>query len=147
MIDGWWKKLPDKFPSINLDEYIIMPNHLHGIINIKSSVGADPCVCPSWVGGCPPLEGVGPNRGEHTGSQYRGEHTGSPLHRMIQWFKTMSTNNYIRRVKNDNWPVFKGKLWQRNYFERIIRNEKELIMTRNYIKSNPINWKSDENNI
>ncbi len=43
MIDKWWQKIPDKFPGIELDEYQIMPNHLHGIV---VNVGADPCVRP-----------------------------------------------------------------------------------------------------
>ena len=62
MIQAWWNKLSGKYQNIKLDEYIIMPNHMHGIIFI---VGADPCVCPK-------------NRPAHT--QPRGEHTGSPVH-------------------------------------------------------------------
>ncbi len=58
---------------------------------------------------------------------YSGEHTGSPLHQVIQWFKTMTTNEYIRGVKQRGWAPFPGKLWQRNYYEHIVRNEKELI--------------------
>ena len=66
-----------------------------------------------------------------------GEHTGSPLHRVIQWFKTMTTNDYIRGVKRQGWEPFPGKLWQRNYYEHIIRNAKELTSVREYIKYNP----------
>jgi hypothetical protein len=80
--------------------------------------------------------------GEHTG----GEHTGSPLQRVVQWFKTMTTNAYIRGVKENQWPPFPGKLWQRNYYEHIIRNEKELMRTREYIENNPPKWESDREN-
>ena len=63
-----------------------MPNHIHGIVFL---VGADPCVCPK-------LE--------------MGEHTGSPLQKIVQWFKTMTTNEYIQNVKKYEWIPFNGKL-------------------------------------
>jgi len=69
--------------------------------------------------------------------QTRGEHAGSPLHGVAQWFKTMTTNEYIRGVKQSDWPPFPGKLWQRNYWEHIIRNEPELTRIREYIQNNP----------
>ncbi|OGW39762.1 MAG: hypothetical protein A2Y97_03670 [Nitrospirae bacterium RBG_13_39_12] len=63
----------------------------------------------------------------------------------MDWFKTMTTNDYIACVKNYGWPRFNGKLWQRNYYERIIRNETELNKIREYIIYNPLNWETDEN--
>ena len=92
------------------------------------------------------------NQGEHVGSPLResgewnqGEHTGSPLQRIIQWFKTMTTNDYIKNVKKNNWIPFDKKFWQRNYYEHIIRNEKDLNKIREYSICNPANWKTDEN--
>ncbi len=73
----------------------------------------------------------------------RGEHTGSPLHRVVQWFKTMATNEYIRGVKQYGWPPFPGKLWQRNYWEHIVRDESELNRIREYICNNPAHWEMD----
>jgi len=131
MIDKWYHELENKFVDIKCDEYIIVPNHIHAIIQ---NVGADLCVCPDMDGRQP--------GGEHTG----GEHTGSPLQRVVQWFKTMTTNAYIRGVKENQWPPFPGKLWQRNYYEHIIRNEKELMRTREYIENNPPKWESDREN-
>ena len=58
--------------------------------------------------------------------------------------KSITTNKYIDGVKNNNWPRFEGKLWQRNYYEHIIRNEKSLDQIRDYIINNPRNWKTDE---
>ena len=72
-----------------------------------------------------------------------GEHLGSPLGSVIQWFKTMSTNEYIRNVKSNNWPRFDGKLWQRNYWEHIIRDEKSYHRIAEYIINNPKNWDDD----
>ena len=72
------------------------------------------------------------------------EHLGSPLYTVVQWFKTMSTNEYIRNVKQNDWPPFNGKLWQRNYYEHIIRNEESYQRITDYIYTNPANWESDK---
>ena len=58
----------------------------------------------------------------------------------------MTTNEYIRGVKQNIWSPFPGKLWQRNYWDRIIRNEKEYDNIVGYIYDNPINWENDELN-
>ena len=73
-----------------------------------------------------------------------GEHIGSPLHRIIQWFKTMTTNEYIRQTKNANWPRFNGRLWQRNYYEHIVRDEIAYQHIGNYIRNNPAHWQKDK---
>jgi REP element-mobilizing transposase RayT len=59
----------------------------------------------------------------------------------------MSTNEYIRNVKQYNWPPFNKKIWQRNYFEHIIRNEQSLEKIRNYIFNNPGSWLDDIENL
>jgi REP element-mobilizing transposase RayT len=92
--------------------------------------GADLCVCPDI------------NNDDNYNS--RCEHTGSPLYKIVQWFKTMTTNDYIRNVKTNNWKPFNKKLWQRNYYEHIIRNEIELNKIRKYILNNPLNWEKDK---
>jgi REP element-mobilizing transposase RayT len=127
MIGKWWMELTNKFPDMGLDEYIVMPNHLHGIINI---VGADLSVCPD----------------KSNGNTKKGAHTGSPLHRIIQWFKTMTTNDYINGVKQSGWPPFNRKLWHRNYYEHIIRDERALNSIRRYIQANPCLWSYDNEN-
>ena len=124
-----------------------MPNHFHAIIkNIGvDPVGADLCVCPDDYQGRPTTEKTIPEKrviGEHTS----GEHTGSPLHRVIQWFKTMTTNEYIRGVKQYGWAPFPGRLWQRNYYEHIVRNENEMSRLREYIRNNPAQWATDKDN-
>jgi REP element-mobilizing transposase RayT len=55
----------------------------------------------------------------------------------------MTTNAYIRGVKEQGWEPFPGKLWQRNYYEQIIRNERHLTAVRQYIHNNPANWEAD----
>ncbi len=78
-----------------------------------------------------------------------GDHTGSPLPAlgdMIGWFKTMSTNEYIHGVKERGWDRFAGRLWQRNYFEHIIRNDAALDRARTYIDAHPSRWPWDDEN-
>ena len=77
-------------------------------------------------------------------SDILGEHIGSPLHRVVGWFKTMTTNEYIRGVKTLGWKRFDGKLWQRNYYEHIIRNEKSFETISDYIIDNPAKWNQDK---
>ena len=134
MIEAWWRKIPEKFGNTRLDEFVIMPNHFHGIIRL---VGADPCVRPGF-----PDPGID-KQGAHAGA---GAHMGAPLQTIVQWFKTMTTNAYIRGVEQDGWPPFPGRLWQRNCYERIIRNEDELARARRYIEENPMQWHLDAEN-
>ncbi|MFN3920772.1 MAG: transposase, partial [Methylohalobius sp.] len=75
-----------------------------------------------------------------------GAHAGAPLPKIIQWFKTMTTNEYIRGVKQLGWTPFRGRLWQRNYYEHIIRTEDALRRIRRYIATNPLRWHLDREN-
>ena len=58
----------------------------------------------------------------------------------------MTTNEYIRAVKQRDWLPFPGKLWQRNYYERIVRDQAELDAIRRYIATNPAAWAIDNEN-
>ncbi len=125
-VSEWWLKSPGKFPAVALDEYMIMPNHFHGVVVL---VGADPRVRP-----------------DYGAVENAGGHMGPPLQRVVQWFKTMTTNAYIRGVNEHGWLPFPGRLWQRNYYERVIRDERELDTARKYIQENPIKWHLDREN-
>lgn len=107
------------------DAFIVMPNHIHGII-VLNSVGAGPCARPEQ--GQP--QGVAPT---------------FSLPDVIHRFKSLTTTRYRQGVLKMGWRPFAGKLWQRNYYERIIRNDDELNRTREYIQGNPTNWSEDEN--
>lgn len=166
MIEKWYWELENKFPDIRCREMVVMPNHFHCIIE---NVGADLCICPqsnqyvrpnkkqSEPYACHQNETDDEFSGEHIGSPQRfsGEHVGSPqrfsnqikptsLSTVIQWFKTMTTNEYMRGVKTLGWKRFDGRLWQRNYWEHIIRNEEALNRITNYIIENPIRWETDK---
>jgi putative transposase len=137
MVKIWWDKVTSKFSTVQTDEHIVMPNHFHGIINIV--VGA-----------------TSYGRSDHdivddkltqTHNQSGQSHRIAPtLGQIVNWFKTMTTNQYIQGVKQNAWPSFHGRLWQRNYYEHIIRNETELKRFRCYIADNPANWQTDEEN-
>jgi putative transposase len=137
MVTNVWRQLENKYPQIRLDEFVVMSNHIHGIIVIDVVVGADLRVCPNDVGGM--------GKGEHAGSPQQD----SPQPRlgsMIRWFKTVTTNYYIRGIRDNGWTLFLGRFWQRNYYERIIRNENEMNRIREYITKNPARWDWDQNN-
>jgi len=76
----------------------------------------------------------------------RGGHVGPPLPQIVQWFKTMTTNAYVRGVKTQGWPQFEGRLWQRGYYEHIIRSDDEYGRIGEYIVRNPAQWASDREN-
>ena len=165
MIVKWWNELPNKFPNVILGEFVVMPNHFHGILFIAETVRADLRVRPDYEDNKPTQEDDHEDSpvhvDGHTSSREKGEdintsahkggHAGPPLQRttlsqIIQWFKIMTTNEYIRGVKQLNWKPFIGKMWQRNYYEHIIRNEKELQQKTDYILDNPSRWDDDEEN-
>ena len=99
-VTRWWSQLTRKFTTVETDEFIVMPNHCHGIIVITDLSRGRPMCRPSEY-------------------PRAGAHIGAPLPRIMQWFKTMTTNEYIRGVKTLNWPGFRGQLWQRNYYEHV----------------------------
>jgi len=132
MLQKEWMELPLRFNTIQLHEYIVMPNHFHGIIEI---VGA-------------PLVGARPETSILTSDKVKyGE--GQPqgiaptIGNIVGRFKSITTNQYIRGVKDQQWQAFIGKLWQRNYYEHIIRNEPAYLNIADYIQTNPQKWQQD----
>lgn len=81
---------------------------------------------------------AGTNRAPTRGAPTLGDIIGA--------FKSLTTNAYIRGVTQQSWPPFPGRLWQRNYYERIIRNDDELARARKYIADNPAQWHLDADN-
>ncbi len=123
------------YPGVETDDFIVMPNHIHGIIIL---VGAGPCACPDGPCACP-------DTGQpQNGGQPQGVAPTLSLPDVVHRFKTMTTKRYTDGVKQSGWPPYPGRLWQRNYYEHIIRNETELNKIREYIINNPFNWQSDE---
>lgn len=124
MIEKWWNKIPKRFNMAKLDVFQIMPNHIHMIIHI---VGA----------------GFIPAHGERATTRVAPTTLGD----IIGAFKSLTTHEYITGVKNNGWKPFDKRLWQRNYYEHIIRSENDLNKIRDYILENPNMWYRDRNNI
>ena len=178
MAEKWWLELNHKFPTVDADEYVVMPNHFHGVVVLGAhdepgardepgahdqpgahvgaplpddvtdmvDVGADLRVSPNPRDN--PTPHGNPAAHDENGDAHVGRdaHVGAPLPTIVQWFKTMTTNEYIRGVKQLGWPPFPGKLWQRNYYEHIIRDETALDRIRQYIANNPARWLNDAEN-
>jgi REP element-mobilizing transposase RayT len=109
--------------ELKIDEYVIMPNHFHGIIVIHDvPVGAY----------------------RHTPLQIQEPEFRSPsknIGSIVRGFKSAVTKRINELRNTPGKPV-----WQRNYYEHIVRNEKSLFAIRRYITDNPLNWASDEEN-
>ena len=146
MIEKYILKIPKFYSGIGIDEYVVMPDHVHMIINI---VGADPRICPMDTENpnivCPNGRTQGSARTKNANivgadpriCPARTFGKAITLGEVVQRFKMITTKCYIENVINNNWPRFHDRLWQRNYFERIIRDELELIRIKKYIKNNP----------
>jgi len=128
-----WQWLERQYEHVEMDEWVVMPNHLHGIMVIKDCRGG------SRSGGMGMDDtGRGGSRTAPTGSDQPKR---KPLGRLIGAFKTVST----KRVNEiHNTPG--AKLWQRNYYEHIIRSEEDLKRIRTYLAQNPAKWEFDRVN-
>ena len=131
MVERWWYMLAEKFLKVKPREYIIMPNHFHGIIEFTTNHLSNARIDDEVVE-IVPVYGNGDNS--------------QTLSQVIQWFKTMTTNEYIRQVKRSGWEPFDHRLWQRNYYEHIIRNDVDYERIYYYIQSNPQQWGKDQEN-
>ena len=142
MIQQKWLEMPASFPVLILDEFMVMPDHMHMIVGLDASEGehrvrpyggenvrrgdlhdrpADETIPQNPVGPAHPT-GTKPNS----------------LGRIVQLSKTVTTQAYIRGVHEQSWPAFEKRLWQRNYWDRVIRDDRELEETRKYILENPV---------
>lgn len=120
IINEEWLKTETVRPNVFLDEYQLMPNHLHGIIGFGSREKL-------------PNIGVFPNVSNET---TKFESPKKNLGAVIRGFKGASVNKLKTIIEN--------KIWQGNYYERIIRDKEELNKIRKYIMDNPKNWFKDK---
>ncbi|MBU1100105.1 MAG: transposase [Bacteroidetes bacterium] len=137
-----WKQIPDHFQKVELDHYVIMPNHIHGIIIINNVGDADLASPKLKIASrkqtlreqtieIRELNKQGNSRDNAPGdaefASPTEDRTKMTLSKVIQQFKRQVT--YDARLKYN----FQGKLWQRSFYDRIIRNERELNDIRRYI--------------
>jgi REP element-mobilizing transposase RayT len=108
-----WQDIQNRYDNVGLDKFIIMPNHLHGIILINKK---------------------------------RVETSATPtIGQIIRSFNSISAREYLLYIKNNQINA-SVKIWQRSFYDRIIRGEESLKKIREYILNNPINWKDDPEN-
>lgn len=143
-IEQTLKGLPAHCSGLEIDEYVVMPNHVHAVfILTENDVGAGLCACPSSSNSMIEnerfVEGH-PRRGAPT------DEGRTSLPDVVYRFKSWTTKLYSDDVKQNGWEPFPGRLWQRNYYEHIIRNDDELNRICEYINENPQNWAIDEEN-
>lgn len=126
--DECWRDIPKHFPFVILDEFCIMPNHIHGIIVIDNKTG-DPrrdvaCNVSTNEPNSNKMSTISPKPGS--------------LSTIIRSYKSAITKS----VNENNYDFG----WQSRFYDHIIRNEKSLNRIRNYIRNNPKNWKNDKFN-
>ncbi len=165
MVVEKWNEIPQFYPRIETDAFMVMPDHIHGIIIIRSNdtnlnpnnentnthkktVGADSHVRPAQansIGDSAPANSIS-NLAFANGES--GQTQGSvptdadvlSLSEVMQRFKTLTTNLYIRGVRELGWLPFEKRFWERSFHDSIIRDEVHLEKTRKYILENPLRW-------
>ncbi|MFH0979401.1 MAG: transposase [Candidatus Roizmanbacteria bacterium] len=120
IIEKYWEEIPNHYQNILLDEFIIMPNHIHGIVVISKhkqkiikNVGTEQCSVPTRFG---------------------------LLSKIIKSFKEI-----IIKIFHIEFGNYRFK-WQRSFYDHIIRNEESVQKIREYIRNNAKNWNKDRNN-
>ena len=126
-----WKAIPDHSPDVVLDEWVIMLNHLHGILVLaddRREIGEDN------------------RRGVQLNAPTRDRH--NPFSAMSPQRRTLSVviRTYKAAVTTLCRRAGHDFAWQRNYFEHVVRDEDDLSRIRRYIRDNPLCWDLDENN-
>jgi putative transposase len=139
MILEEWNQLPERFP-IQLDEFIVMPDHVHGIL-LFVGAGLVPALPDQrdLQNIADQLDGSDVTTELNGRATTRVAPTGNPiLGNVIGAFKSITTVRYIRGVQEQSWLPFEKRLWQRSYWDRVIRDDRELEETRSYILENPV---------
>ncbi len=129
-----WDALPAHFSNVELDAFVVMPNHAHGIVVINDAAPArrgEAFFAPQKNASPLHPSQPPPPRGTQSGS----------IGAIIQNFKSVST-----RKINQSRDTAGALVWHRNYYEHIIRNERSLNAIRGYIAGNPAQWASDDEN-
>ena len=122
IVEEEWQRTADLRPNVELDAFVLMPNHLHGIVLLQDE--------DAWK--IHSEEGVGPAQ------RQQARLWAGSLGAIIGRYKSSVTKR-ARKLSNQRGIV----VWQRNYHDHIIRNEKSLNMIREYIRLNPARWSED----
>ena len=138
-----WEKLPERFTNMLLDVFQIMPNHMHGIIMLPDTVGATLAVAPDDTH--TENDAVGPDDSVAIGAGASPAPTNTKtIGDIVGAYKSLVANDCLKIFKQNHPGKMMGKLWQRNYWEHIIRDEQSCQRISDYIINNPKNWKNDK---
>jgi REP element-mobilizing transposase RayT len=107
MVTSEWLSIPENCPGVSLDAFVVMPDHLHGVL---------------LLGGDPDVQEV------------------VLLGDAVKRFKGTTTIAYAQHARAGEWRRFNGRLWQQRYFDRVVRNHRDLDRNRDYIRTNPERW-------
>ena len=129
IVKGYWMEIQDHFPDIYLDEFIIMPDHIHGIIIINPKIKLN----------SNHLQIETPNLGVSTGTK-----SGNPYWKSNSIGSIINQFKRICTIKTSHAGL--DFTWQPRFYDRIIRSNTELEFVRNYIRNNVINWTINEHN-
>ncbi len=126
IVESEWDRIPEKFPVVFLDSFVVMSNHIHGIIFIDKEhknvgAGLEPALPRA-------TSRVAPTLGTIVGT-----------------FKSLSLRRWAKYLEGNHSKLV-DTIWQRNYYEHIIRDENELNLVREYIVFNPFKWSFDMDN-
>lgn len=138
IVEAQWQSIPERFPGVILDEYVIMPNHLHGII----------VLCRDTPRGCPDsvhLQSGHPQKTGHPNNRAPARGGVPTLGDIVGSFKSLCVTDWLKTIKFEHLDAV-AKFWQSNYYEHVIRNEDEMDRVRRYIADNPLRWELDREN-
>ena len=148
IINDVWQALPSWFPTIELDEFVVMPNHTHFVVwNVGTPLAGvldtDVLVDGNADGAGKTDEG---KPRPYAIPQPQKINLAPTLGDIVGTFKSLIFKVYLDWIEIND-PSRRAKFWQRNYYEHIIRNDRELNAIRQYIIDNPINWRMDRDNL
>ncbi len=139
IVNQCWNDIPNHFPSVHLDAFVIMPNHLHGIIVLAGEDARNGVVRATLA--------VAPNARDACSARDRAGASPAPttLGDIVGAFKSLCFTLWYDHIKQNNLDLI-AKFWHRNYYEHIVRNERECNRIREYIAANPPRWAYDRDN-
>lgn len=155
MVVAVWDALPDRFQGIGLDAFVLMPNHIHGII-VLVGAGLVPARDGAGQIGDDPIRATTRVAPTALARRFLQVPDGDPTRAttrvaptvggVVGALKSITTVLYTRGVNQSGWPAFRGRVWQRNYYEHVIRDETSLHGIREYVLNNPLQWALDREN-
>jgi len=131
-----WYELPNRFPDLELDAFVVMPNHVHGILILDDTVSSGLIETNVGAGFTPALV---PESGRATARV-----APTSVSKIIGMYKSLVLHHAIQYIKSNCPDMLLGKLWQRGFYDHIVRDHRSYEKIANYIINNPTNWHNDK---